>query len=61
MLASACAPEPDAMIAHARERFLSPYVEVETYAGSRLPLRLRRASIIYVVAREQQWVVAELR
>ena len=35
MLASACAPKPDAMIAHARERFLSPYVEVETYAGCR--------------------------
>jgi hypothetical protein len=61
MLASACVPEPEAMIASAGERFVSPYVEVETYAGSRLPLRVRRASTSYVVAREHKWVVADLR
>jgi hypothetical protein len=59
MLASARLPEPEAMIACARERFVSPYVEVETYAGSLLPLR--RASIVHVVARERRWVAAELR
>jgi hypothetical protein len=61
MLASARLPEPKAMLACARERFVSPYVEVETYAGSLLPLQLWRASIVYVVARVRQWVAAELR
>ena len=45
MLASARLPEPKAMLACARERFTSPYVEVETYAGSLLPLQPRCASI----------------
>ena len=61
MLASAHLPEPKVMLACARKRFVSPYVEVETYAGSLLSLLPRWASIVYFVARERQWVASELR
>ena len=60
MFASARVREPEAAPACTRERFLSPRVEVETYAGSVLPMQLRRASLVYAVAQELRWVAAEL-
>jgi hypothetical protein len=60
MFASARAREPEAALACTRERFLSSHVEVETYAGSVLPMQLRRASLVYAVAQELRWVAAEL-
>jgi hypothetical protein len=60
MFASARVREPEATPACTRERFLSPHVEVETYAGSVLPMQLRRASLVYAVAQELRRVAAEL-
>jgi hypothetical protein len=40
VLSNRSVPEPEAMIGRASECSFSPYVEVESYAGSRLPLRL---------------------
>lgn len=58
MFAPARVPEPEAALACTRERFLSSHVEGETYAGSVLPMQLRRASL--AVAQELRWVAAEL-
>jgi hypothetical protein len=56
LLASARVPEPGATLACARERFVSPYVEVESYAGS---LQLRQASLLDAMAQELGLVAAE--
>ena len=58
MFAPARVPEPEAALACTRERFLSSHVEGETYAGSVLPMQLRRASL--AVAQDLRWVAAEL-
>jgi hypothetical protein len=60
MFALARVREADAALACTRERFVSPHVEVETYAGSVLPLQLRQASLLYALAQELRWVAAEL-
>jgi len=60
MFAPARVGEPEAALACTRGRFLSPHVEVETYAGSVLPMQLRQASLVYAVAQEHRRVAAEL-
>jgi hypothetical protein len=59
MLASARVPESGAALACARERFISTYFEVDSYAGSLLPLQLRQASLLDAVAQELRLVAAE--
>ena len=60
MFALARVREPGAALACTRERFVSPDVEIETYAESVLPMQLRRASLVHAVAQELRWVAAEL-
>ena len=60
MFAPARVREPEAALACTRERFLSPHVEGETYAGSVLPMQLRQASLVYAVAQELRRVAAVL-
>ncbi len=59
MLASARVPEPKAALACARERFGTPYFEVESYAGRLLPLQLQQASLLDAVAQEFRLVAAD--
>ena len=60
MFALARGREPGAALACTRERFVSPDVEIETYAGSVLPLQLRQASLLHAVTQELRWVAAVL-
>jgi hypothetical protein len=59
MLASPRVPEPGAALASARERFVSPYVEVENYDETLLPLQLRQASLLDAAAQKLRLVAAE--
>jgi hypothetical protein len=47
-------------LACARDGFVSPHLEVETYTWSVLPPQLRQASLVDAIAGELQWVLKEL-
>jgi hypothetical protein len=56
ILASVCVPEPGAALACARGRCVSPYIEVESYAGR---LQLRQASLLDADMEDFPLVAAE--
>lgn len=53
-------PELAALLAHLRERPVTPHLEVETYTWDVLPEEQRREGVVGAVARELAWVEAQM-